>query len=128
MWNHPSKIGHCNHSLLSSVYHSPLAIVFIRLLMTTKNIISFIVPLSVKGFLAYCRVEKFYTAISSIMDLSNKFVDWKCFRGEWCLMNAFRLNCFIISRQVHRSLSCFDDKRCILKNGINTLTYGHKDI
>ena len=27
-----------------------------------------------------------------------------------------------------RSLSCFDDKRCILKNGINTLAYGHKDI
>ena len=28
----------------------------------------------------------------------------------------------------NRSLSCFDDKRCILKNGINTLAYGHKDI
>ena len=27
-----------------------------------------------------------------------------------------------------RSLSCFDDKRYILKNGVNTLTYGHKDI
>ena len=27
-----------------------------------------------------------------------------------------------------RSLSCLDDKRCILKNGINTLAYGHKDI
>ena len=27
-----------------------------------------------------------------------------------------------------RSLSCFDDKRYILKNGINTLTYGYKDI
>ena len=26
-----------------------------------------------------------------------------------------------------RSLSCFDDKRYILKNGINTLAYGHKD-
>ena len=26
------------------------------------------------------------------------------------------------------SLSCFDDKRHILKNGINTLGYGHKDI
>ena len=26
------------------------------------------------------------------------------------------------------SLSCFDDKRCILKNGINTLAYGHKGI
>ena len=27
-----------------------------------------------------------------------------------------------------RSLSSFDDKRYILKNGINTLAYGHKDI
>ena len=27
-----------------------------------------------------------------------------------------------------RSLSCFDNKRYILKNGINTLVYGHKDI
>ena len=26
------------------------------------------------------------------------------------------------------SLSWFDDKRYILKNGINTLAYGHKDI
>ena len=26
------------------------------------------------------------------------------------------------------SLSCFDDKRYIFKNGINTLAYGHKDI
>ena len=27
-----------------------------------------------------------------------------------------------------RPLLCFDDKRCILKNGINALAYGHKDI
>ena len=27
-----------------------------------------------------------------------------------------------------RSLSCFDDKGYILKNGINKLTYVHKDI
>ena len=26
------------------------------------------------------------------------------------------------------SLSCFDDERYILKNGINTLAYGHKNI
>ena len=26
------------------------------------------------------------------------------------------------------SLSCFDDKRYILKNGINTLAYGNKDM
>ena len=27
-----------------------------------------------------------------------------------------------------KSLSCFDDKRYVLKNGINTLAHGHKDI
>ena len=26
------------------------------------------------------------------------------------------------------SLSCFDDKRFILNNGINSLAYGHKNI
>ena len=26
------------------------------------------------------------------------------------------------------SLSCFDDKRYIIQNGINTLAYEHKDI
>ena len=26
------------------------------------------------------------------------------------------------------SISCFDDKRYITENGINTLLYGHKDI
>ena len=30
--------------------------------------------------------------------------------------------------ETRRSLSCFDDKRYILKNGINALAYGHKDI
>ena len=27
-----------------------------------------------------------------------------------------------------KSISCFDDKRYILSDGINTLPYGHKDI
>ena len=26
------------------------------------------------------------------------------------------------------SLSCFDDKRCVLDDGIHTLTYFHKDL
>ena len=91
------------HSLL--LYTIPvrwtLAIAFIGLLVTTSNVTSFFVPLSVKGFLVYRRLEKFYTAISSVIDLSNKFVDWKCFGDGWCLMDAFRLNYFIRSRQVH---------------------------
>ena len=27
-----------------------------------------------------------------------------------------------------KSLSCFDDKRYVLRNGIETFAYGHKDI
>ena len=42
-----------------------------------------------------------------------------------------------IQRNLHRigtynackvSLSCFDDKRYVLDNGVNTLAYFHKDI
>ena len=72
-----------------------LAIAFIGLLVTTNNITSSFVPLNVKGFLVYRRLEKFYTAISSVIDLSNKFVDWKCFGDGWCLMGAFSLNYLI---------------------------------
>ena len=35
---------------------------------------------------------------------------------------------FVTYETNKRSLSCFDDKRYIRKNGINTLVYGHKDI
>ena len=82
-----------------------LAIALIGFLVTTNNITSFFVPLSVQGFLVYCHLEKFYTAISPAIDLSNKFVDWMCFGYGWCLMDAFRLNCqlsgFIRFRLVH---------------------------
>ena len=66
-----------------------------------KNITSFVVPLIAKGFLVYRRLEKFYTAISSVIDLSNKFMDWRCFGDRWCLMNAFRVNCYIRFREAH---------------------------
>ena len=78
-----------------------LVITFIGLLMTTNNITSFFVPLSVKDFLVYRRLEKFYTPIFSVIDLWNKFVDWKCFGDGWFLVDAFRLNYFIRSRQLH---------------------------
>ena len=55
----------------------------------------------VTDFLVYRRLEKFYAVISSVIDLSNTFVDWKCFKDWWCLMDAFRLNYFIRSGQVH---------------------------
>ena len=54
-----------------------LTIAFIGLLVTTTNITSFFIPLNVKGFLVYCCFEKFCTAISSVIDLLNKFVvEW----------------------------------------------------
>ena len=46
-----------------------------RLYWTTNNITSSFVPLNVKGILVYRRLKKFYTAISSVIDLSNKFVN-----------------------------------------------------
>ena len=58
----------------SGLLYTIFAIAFIGLLVTTNSIISFVVPLSVKGFLVYPRLEKFY-AISSVIDLPNKFVD-----------------------------------------------------
>ena len=45
-----------------------LAIAFIGLLVATNGITSFVVPLSVKGFLVYRRLGKFYTAISSVIE------------------------------------------------------------
>ena len=54
---------------LNTRYH------FIGLLVTTNNITSSFVPLNMKGFLFCHRLEKLYTAISSVIDLSNKFVD-----------------------------------------------------
>ena len=71
-----------------------LAITFILLLLTTNNITSFFVPLSVKGFLVYGRLEKLCTATSSVIDLSNKFVDWMCFGdgGAWCMLSGSNIS------------------------------------
>ena len=54
-----------------------------------------------KGLLVYCRIEKFYTAVSFFVDLSNKFVDWECFGYGWCLMDSFKLSYFVQFGQVH---------------------------
>ena len=43
--------------------------------VTTNITTSSFVPLNMKGFLVYRCLKKFYTAISSVIDLSNKFVD-----------------------------------------------------
>ena len=52
-----------------------LTIAFIGFLVTTNNSTNSFVPLNVKDFVVYHRLEKFYTAISFVTDLSNKFVD-----------------------------------------------------
>ena len=97
-------MGHCNHSLLSSIYHSPHFKHSLSPLLDFSwywTITSSFVPLNVKGFLVYHRLEKFCTAISSVIDLSNKFVDQKGFTDGWCLMDIIRLNYFIWFRQAH---------------------------
>ena len=89
-----SRLLHTISRMLNTHYR------FFGFHVTTNNITSFFAPLSVKGFLIYRCLEKFYTAISFVINLSIRFVDWKCFEDGWCLMDDFRLNYFIRFRQV----------------------------
>ena len=92
---HKWNIVTFNFRLLYTIpAHWTLTIAFIGLLVTTNNITSFFVPLNVKGFLVYRRLEKLCTAISSVIDLSNKFVDWKCFGncGAWCMLSGSNIS------------------------------------
>ena len=61
MWNHCSKMGHCNHSVRSSVYHFPNVEHSLSLLLNFSwpqtTITSYVVSLCVKGFLVYRRLE-----------------------------------------------------------------------
>ena len=82
----------------------------------------------------------------SILDESNNekitskghsdFIKFQEFYNVLFKKNIFRHKMRIIGSKNHnlgtyetnkRSLSCIDDKRYILKNGINKLAYGHKD-
>ena len=65
------------HSFFYIPFHErwTLKIAFIGLLVTTNNITSSFSLLNMKGFLVYPYLEKFYIAISSVIDLSKKFVD-----------------------------------------------------
>ena len=93
-------MGHCNHSLPSSIYHSPHVEHFLSLLL------DFSWPQTTSLAFLYHWVGKasWSTAVlkNSILQshLSNKFADWMCFGDEWCLMDAFRLNYFIRFGQV----------------------------
>ena len=67
----------------------------------------------------------------------NAFIEFQEFYDTLFKKKIFRHTMRAIKSKNHNlwtyetnkiSLSCFDDKRCILKNGINTLAYGHKDI
>ena len=77
-----------------------LAIAFIGLLVTTSNVTSFFVPLSVK-LSGLSPSWKILHCNLPVIDLSNKFVERKCFGDGLCLMDVFRLNCFIRFRQVN---------------------------
>ena len=99
-------MGHCNHSLPSSIYHSPHVEHFLSLLL------DFSWPQTTSLAFLYHWVWKasWSTAVlkNSILQshLSNKFADWMCFGDEWCLMDAFRLNYFIRFGQVHSNNRC----------------------
>ena len=56
----------------------------------------------------------------------NAFVEFQEFQHKLFQKKILRHTMRGIKPKNH--LSCFDDKRYILKNGINTLAYGHKDI
>ena len=56
----------------------------------------------------------------------NAFIEFQEFHNTLFQKKILRHTMRGIKPKNH--LSCFDDKRYILKNGINTLAYGHKDI
>ena len=97
-------MGHCNHSLPSSVYHSPHIEHSLSLLLDfswpqTRSLAflyhrvwkTFGLPLSWK--ILYCSLLCHWS-VEQICGL-------KVFRDGWCLMNTFRLNYFIRFWQVH---------------------------
>ena len=101
MWNHCSLTGHCNHSLSSSVYHSPHAEHSLSLLLDFSR------PETASIALLYHRVWKasWSTAVwkNSILQSSLSLI---CRRNLWIesisgMDGAFRFNYFIRSRQVH---------------------------
>ena len=67
----------------------------------------------------------------------NKKIRHKEFADTLFNKRVIRHNMKIIQSKLHRigtydvckiSLPCFDDKRYVLENGVNTLAYFHKDI
>ena len=67
----------------------------------------------------------------------NGFIEFQEFKGTLFKKKILSHTMRIIGSKNHnlgayetnkRSLSCFDDKRYILKNGINTLGYRNKDV
>ena len=67
----------------------------------------------------------------------NKKIKHKEFVGALFNKKVIKHNIKIIQSKLHRigtfnvckiSTSCFDDKRCVLDDGVNTLAYFHKDI
>ena len=67
----------------------------------------------------------------------NAFIEFQEFYDTLFQKKIFRHQMKVIKSKNHNigtcktnkiSLSCFDDKRYILRNGIETFAYGHKDI
>ena len=70
-----------------------------------------------KGHNAFIEFQEFYNTLFKEKILRHKMRE---IRSKNHNLGTYETN--------KRSLSGFDDKRYILKNGINTLAYGHKDI
>ena len=70
-----------------------------------------------KGHNAFIEFQEFYNTIFKEKILRHKM---RGIRSKNHNLGTYETN--------KRSISCFDDKRYILKNAINTLAYGHKDI
>ena len=92
-------MGHCNHLLPTSVYHSPHVEHALSLLL------DLLWPQATSPALQCHWVWKasWSTTVfnNSILQSLLITVDWKCFGDGWCLMDAFRRNCFIRYRQAH---------------------------
>ena len=67
----------------------------------------------------------------------NKKIRHKEFVDVLCNKKVIRYNMKIIQSRLHKigtynvrniSLSCFDDKRYVLDDGVNSLAYFHKDV
>ena len=70
-----------------------------------------------KGHNAFIKFQEFYDTLFQKNIPRHQMRGIKCKNHNLCTYETNK-----------RSLSCFDDKRYILRNGIETLAFGRKDI